>query len=151
MKFKFIFFLLFLLNSCSYEPIYSNKEFKFGFENISFDGENKINEIIEKNLEKKSTGDKVLNIEFSTEKNRDIISSNAKGDPTIFKLNINLNFIVFKDNKEILKDKIKKQITYNNINDKFELDKYEENIIENISKSLADEILISIISKDLWS
>ena len=63
--------------------------------------------------------------------------------------NINLNFIVFKDNKEILKDKIKKQITYNNINDKFELDKYEENIIENISKSLADEILISIISKDL--
>ena len=56
---------------------------------------------------------------------------------------------MFKDNKEILKDKIKKQITYNNINDKFELDKYEENIIENISKSLADEILISIISKDL--
>ena len=149
MKFKFIFFLIIVISGCSYEPIYSNKEYKFGFKNINFNGEREINELIERNLKKKSTGNKVFDLEFSTEKNREIISSNAKGDPTIFKLNINLNFIVFKDNKEILKDKIKKQITYNNINDKFELDKYEENIIENISKSLADEILISIISKDL--
>ena len=138
-----------MISGCSYEPIYSNKEYKFGFKNINFNGEREINELIERNLTKKSTGNKVFDLKFSTEKNREIISSNAKGDPTIFKLNINLNFIVFKDNKEILKDKIKKQITYNNINDKFELDKYEENIIENISKSLADEILISIISKDL--
>ena len=149
MKFKFIFFLIIMISGCSYEPVYSNKEYKFGFKNINFNGEREINELIERNLKKKSTGNKVFDLEFSTEKNREIISSNAKGDPTIFKLNINLNFIVFKENKEILKDKIKKQITYNNINDKFELDKYEENIIENISKSLADEILISIISKDL--
>ena len=42
--------------------------------------------------------------------------------------------------------KILKQSTYNNINDKFELLKYEENIIKNLSRKIADDILISITS-----
>ena len=147
MKFKFIFFLIIMISGCSYEPIYSNKEYKFGFKNINFNGEREINELIERNLKKKSTGNKVFDLEFSTEKNREIISSNAKGDPTIFKLNISLNYIVFKNDKEIINDEIKKQVTYNNIDDKFELNKYEESIINNISESLSDEMLISIISK----
>ena len=123
------------------------KEYKFGFKNIIYNGEREINELIERNLTRKSTGNKVFHLEFSTEKNREIISSNAKGDPTIFKLNINLNYIVFKNDKEIVNDEIKKQVTYNNIDDKFELNKYEESIIKNISESLSDEMLISIISK----
>ena len=147
MKFKFIFFLIIIISGCSYEPIYSMKEYKFGFKNIIYNGERKINELIERNLTKKSTGNKVFHLEFSTEKNREIISSNAKGDPTIFKLNINLNYIVFKNDKEIVNDEIKKQVTYNNIDDKFELNKYEESIIKKISESLSDEMLISIISK----
>ena len=147
MKFKFIFFLIIIISGCSYEPIYSMKEYKFGFKNIIYNGERKINELIERNLTRKSTGNKVFHLEFSTEKNREIISSNAKGDPTIFKLNINLNYIVFKNDKEIVNDEIKKQVTYNNIDDKFELNKYEESIIKNISESLSDEMLISIISK----
>ena len=147
MKFKFIFFLIIIISGCSYEPIYSKKEYKFGFKNINFNGEREINELIERNLTKKSTDSKVFDLEFSTEKNREIISSNAKGDPTIFKLNINLSYIVFKNNKEIVNDEIKKQVTYNNIDDKFELNKYEESIIKNIIESISDEMLISIISK----
>ena len=150
MKFKFIFFLIIIISGCSYEPIYSMKEYKFGFKNIIYNGEREINELIERNLTKKSTGNKVFHLEFSTEKNREIISSNAKGDPTIFKLNINLNYIVFKNDKEIVNDEIKKQVTYNNIDDKFELNKYEESIIKKISESLSDEMLISIISKSWW-
>tara|TARA_B100000989_G_scaffold74871_1_gene52933 strand:+ start:956 stop:1402 length:447 start_codon:yes stop_codon:yes gene_type:complete len=148
MKFRFIIFLIIIINGCAYEPMYSKREYKFGFKNINFNGEREINELIERNLTKRSTGNKVFDLKFSTEKNREIISSNAKGDPTIFKLNINLNYIVFKNDKEILNDEIKKQITYNNIDDKFELNKYEESIIKNISESLSDEMLISIISKN---
>ena len=36
-----------------------------------------------------------------------------------------------------------KQATYNNIDDKFELLKYEENIVEKLSKKFAEDILIS--------
>ena len=35
-------------------------------------------------------------------------------------------------------------MSYNNIKDKFELSKYEENILKNISDNLSDEILLTI-------
>ena len=67
MKFKFIFFLIIMISGCSYEPIYSNKEYKFGFKNINFNGEREINELIERNLKKKSTGNKVFDLEAMAE------------------------------------------------------------------------------------
>ena len=79
-------------------------------------------------------------------KKREILSSNEKGDPTIFRLNINLNYLVNFDGVEVLKNSIKKEITYNNIDDKFELFKYEENILESLADNLTDDILISIVS-----
>ena len=48
------------------------------------------------------------------------------------------------ENIYILKNDILKQATYNNINDKFELLKYEENIIQNLSRRIADDILVSV-------
>ena len=35
-------------------------------------------------------------------------------------------------------------MSYNNIKDKFELSKYEENILKNISDNISDEILLTI-------
>ena len=35
-------------------------------------------------------------------------------------------------------------MSYNNIKDKFELSKYEENILKNISDNISDEILLNI-------
>ena len=49
-----------------------------------------------------------------------------------------------KDSETILKNKISKEITYNNINDKFELLKYEENLTQNLSEKFTDDILVSI-------
>ena len=48
------------------------------------------------------------------------------------------------NDKLILKDVIHRQITYNNINDKHELLKYEENILRNLLESISLEILMSI-------
>ena len=41
-------------------------------------------------------------------------------------------------------NEILKQATYNNIDDKFELLTYEENVIDNLSERFADDILLSI-------
>ena len=38
--------------------------------------------------------------------------------------------------KKIFKNQFVKYVTYNNINDKFELSKYEENVIENLSENI---------------
>ena len=59
-------------------------------------------------------------------------------------LKISLNYEILLNEKVILKDKIQKQITYNNIKDKYELAKYEDLMILNLSENLSDEILVSI-------
>ena len=62
----------------------------------------------------------------------------------ILELKISLNYEILLNEKVILKDKIQKQITYNNIKDKYELAKYEDLMILNLSENLSDEILVSI-------
>ena len=75
---------------------------------------------------------------------KNIISSDLKGNPKILELQILLSYVVLKDSEIILKNSLKKQINYTNIDDKFELEKYEENIIKNLALNLSNEILVSI-------
>ena len=77
-------------------------------------------------------------------KKKEAISSNNKGDPMIFKITVNLNYKLFRNDEAFLENQISKEIIYNNINDKFELLKYEENLIENLSEKFADDILVLI-------
>ena len=83
-------------------------------------------------------------IKFKTEKLKEILSSNEKGDPTVYKIQINISYILFEKNKNILENEISKQIIYNNINDKFELSQYEENVINNLANNISSEILMSV-------
>lgn len=62
----------------------------------------------------------------------------------IFKITVNLNYKLFRNDEAFLENQISKEIIYNNINDKFELLKYEENLIENLSEKFADDILVLI-------
>ena len=62
----------------------------------------------------------------------------------IFKITVNLDYKLFKNDEAFLENQISKEIIYNNINDKFELLKYEENLIKNLSEKFADDILVLI-------
>ena len=63
-----------------------------------------------------------------------------------FKIKIAVNYLLDQDGKKLFKNRINKEINYNNIDDKYELMKYEENILNNLIKNIADEILFSITS-----
>ena len=95
MNYKFILLFILILSGCLYEPALQNKKYNFSFDSISHEGENNINEIVKSNLSKKTSGIKKYDINFTTKKEREVISSNAKGDPTIYKLKIYLNYVVF--------------------------------------------------------
>ena len=141
-----ILFLALVLSGCAYEPIMLKKNYDFIISSIETDGEKKINEVIKKKLYEKTNVDstQIYQIYFSSLKEKNVVSSNNKGDPLIFKITINLNYKVMKDSETILKNKISKEITCNNINDKFELLKYEENLTQNLSEKFTDDILVSI-------
>ena len=141
-----IFFLIFMISGCGYEPIMLKKSYDFSIGSIDTDGDKKINSIIKKNLYKKTNieANKIYQIYFSSSKKKEAISSNNKGDPMIFKITVNLDYKLFKNDEAFLENQISKEIIYNNINDKFELLKYEENLIKNLSEKFADDILVLI-------
>ena len=142
-KFLFRLIILLFVFSCSYQPIFSNKEYNFSFENMYFNGEENIIKILRKELSK-SDGQKKYDILIFAEKKREILSSDNKGDPITFKLTISVKFEIMNDGEKILIDKINKQTSYNNIKDKFELSKVEENITTTLTKKISEELLISV-------
>ena len=145
-KFLLVFITLLIISSCSYKPILTSEKNDFTLENISSDTESKINVTIKKNLLDRSgnSENNKYDLNFSTEDEKEIVSSNENGDPTIFKIKIIINYSLSQNNQIILTNKIVKQVNYNNINDKFELLKYEENILNSLLKNISQEILTTI-------
>ena len=141
-----IFFTFLMLSGCAYEPVLLKKNYDFYFTDINSEGEKQINQIIKQNLTENTNIESINNYQifFETTLKKDIVASNKKGDPTIYRISINLNYNLKKDNKIIFENEILKQSTFNNIDDKFELSKYEEKIIDNLSQRFAEDVLISI-------
>ncbi len=141
-----LFFALFMLTGCAYEPVLLKKNYNFYFTEVESEGEKEINKVIKQTFNENTKVESVNNYQiiFSSKLNKDIIASTKKGDPKIYKINISLNYKLKKDDSIIFQNEILKQATFNNIDDKFELLKYEENIVENLSKKFAEDILISV-------
>ena len=145
-KIILIFIALFIISGCSYKPILIDKKNDITFENISSENKSKIDIILKKNLLERSgnSNENSYDLYFSTKDEKEIVSSNENGDPTVFKIKIVTNYSLSQNDKIIFTNKIVKQVNYNNINDKFELLKYEENILNNLLRNISLEILTSI-------
>ena len=141
-----LFFALFVLSGCAYEPVLIKKNYNFYFTEIESEGQKEINKVIKQTFTENTKKESVNNYQifFSSKLSKDIVASTKKGDPKIYKINISLNYKLKKDGSTIFENEILKLATFNNIDDKFELLKYEENIVKNLSKKFAEDILISV-------
>tara|TARA_B100001250_G_scaffold353900_1_gene327445 strand:+ start:632 stop:1090 length:459 start_codon:yes stop_codon:yes gene_type:complete len=137
-------FSLFVLLSCDYKPILSDKNYKFSVNVNKLNGDEKINTIIINNFYYLKEKEKKYDLDLSTIKEKNIISKDSKGDPSVFELIIKVNYIVKKDGKTLIVNNINRKTTYNNIADKFELESYEKNIISNLARNISDKIISSI-------
>ena len=146
-KFVILVATVLILNGCSYKPIFSNKKYDFQFNEIEAQGDYEINSIIKNNLKTQSPSSNYFDINFNTRKSKDIISLNTSGDPAIFKIKINVDFEIRQNQSVFLSNNLTREVTYNNIDDKFELLKYERNIIKSISDNISNEILMSVVEK----
>ena len=144
--FRILFVLVFFISGCSYEPIFISKKYDFKFEEIISEGDININKIIKKNLLERSSEISEINyiLNIISKREKEVISSNTKGDPLVYKLKVNLKYYLYLNDKLIIENEIVKQTNYNKSNDKFELSKYEDNILINLSESISSELLVSI-------
>ena len=141
-----IIFTLVILYGCSFKPMLADKKYDFRFIQIKFEGDKKINQSIKQNLVRNSVGNNNFEVYFITTKKKEIISSNAKGDPIKFKIKINLEYKILRNGDVLANNKVIKETNYNNINDKLELSQFEENVLNNLIEDLSQEILMSAVA-----
>ena len=138
----------FLLFSCGFEPIYSQKKldsnYNFTIASIGFSGNNNINQYLKNNLinytnnkGKETRYDLIINSTLQ----KKITSKNKKGNPELFYTKILINVEIIEDNKIKNKTIFEESFEYKNKSNKFELNKYEENIKKNLTNKLSRDLI----------
>ena len=134
----------FLLTNCGYEAVLNNQNYQFSINVNKINGDQKINSLIINSFKQLKENEKKYNLSLTSNKEKLIISKDSKGDPSIFEIKINVNYVVKKDGEILISNKINKKTTYNNITDKFELENYEKTIINNLVSEISNNIMLSI-------
>ena len=140
-KYFYIFiFIPFLILSCDYSPIYSNKDnFNFFIEKIEFSGDAEINNLIDKKLKKYQTikNEKKISISSISSYNKVSQSKNLSGKTTNYLVVIEIAFQIKKGDK-LNTLKFKEDFLIKNFSNKF-----EESNLEKIKKENATNLIIN--------
>ena len=146
---KIILLLLLLLSSCGYEAIYSKKNssnYIFSISDLSFVGDKTVNLTIKEKLNvfTQNKKDKDLIIKISSTSKKIILSRNTAGDATSFKNVISINVDVLMNDKFKNNFVILENFNYNNISNKFDLKRYEEEIKKNLAETASDKLIFKL-------
>jgi len=147
---KTLIIILFLfLSSCGYKAIYSEKNslnYDFSISELIFVGNRDINIKLKQKLNNytlnKKNKDFILNISSSVEKV--IIAKDATGDPTSFKTTIIVDAEVLIKNNLKNNLQITESFNYNNDSNKFNLRKYEKEIVNNLTEVAASKLIYEL-------
>ena len=143
-------FSIIILSACSYKPIFSEKNYNFEINEITFSGEKYINRIIKNKFDliKKDNeqSEKKYNLLIDTNKKKIIISKDSKGDPLKFDMIVTTYYEINYEEKLLFKKEVIKNNVYNNNVDKFKLEQNEKIILENLSEKISETIISSIIN-----
>ena len=146
----FIFFI-----SCGYTPIYQTDEiskFKLGI--INYSGDKKIGRDLLNNLQryKYKKSNNIFDIYLTTIKRENIVSKDKKGDPSSYKIELEINLdLIGKNNDKKFSKKFIKETTYNSIDDNFKLNRYKKKLEKNLTSQILQEInnFFSVIQNDI--
>tara|TARA_B110000037_G_C16824968_1_gene385287 strand:- start:145 stop:606 length:462 start_codon:yes stop_codon:yes gene_type:complete len=146
---KIILLFLLLLSSCGYEAIYSKKNFlnyNFSISELSFVGDRRVNLKIKERLNNytRDKKDKDFILKVSSTSEKITLAKDTAGDTTTFKNTISINVEVFMNNKIKNNFIILESFNYNNISNKFNLRKYEEEIKNNLAETASDKLILKL-------
>lgn len=143
---KIIFILSFLLiTSCGFKPILVKSNYDFSINIKNSLGSDRVNRQITGSLENLN-GSTNYQVSLISNEQKNTISKDSKGDPSILEIILNLNYKVEKGNEILINKNLVQRSTYNNISDKFELSKSEEILVQNLTENFIQEIVSSISS-----
>ena len=144
-KISFICFILIFLNNCGYTPIYSKKSQNFEINELNTFGIKKANKILSNKLKVyKNNPDaiKSFNILINSKSSKTTISKDKKGNPTQFSMALNIDIEITDNFNNKIKRTFSENSTYDNSENKFDLRKYEDSLIKNMSEKIFSEIIL---------
>ena len=146
--FYFLPFLL-LINSCGYQPIYTNKNINFSIKEINSINNNRLIILLKNNLNMYSdTENKDKNYLLNVEVERKIIttSKDTAGNPKTYLMEVIVKIEVQENYNEITKKNFVEKFNYNTQENKFNQSQYEENIEENLIRKISENIVLYLSS-----
>jgi hypothetical protein len=144
-KIILITFFSFLFSSCDYTPIYSTNNFDYFIEDISFDGDIELNNLIDKKIKKfqSNNSSKKFKIKTSSSYTKISQSKDKTGKTTDFKIFINVKFEI-QNQKETKTLIVAEDFVMKNFTNNFEEQKYEKIKKDNITDLIINKLLIQL-------
>ena len=145
---KIIYILLFIIISgCGYQAIYGTKDINLRVEEIKLTGNNNLNKKINNyfNYYKNNKNySKIIDVHVDSSLKKQISSKDRKGNAKTFKLSVTIKLNIL-ENENIIKTKIfNKNSNYKSLDNKFDLNQYEENLIDNLVHDIWQDIEITM-------
>ncbi len=142
---KKILILLLFLSACGYQPLYNTNLTKVEFNKINLIGDIKINRKIISSLNINETNNNTSK-EISINSLLSIIvtSRDAQGQPLTYRMNVNVTIEIKDQGKPIKTKSFSENFTYNNIENKYDLSVYQEDVRDNLVKKIIDDIIVYI-------
>ena len=146
MKIKFtLVFLFLILASCGYKPLYSSKNINFSINELNITGPQKIRNGLKNNLNiflNQKNKSEIYNINIKSSSLKSIISKDEQGDPSIYSIKLEINMEILDNEKIIDRKNFIETFDYKNQTNLFNLKKYEDNIIDNLSEKIYQKIIL---------
>tara|TARA_B100000902_G_C27118697_1_gene817497 strand:+ start:50 stop:502 length:453 start_codon:yes stop_codon:yes gene_type:complete len=136
--------LLMFISACGYEPLNNNiQKSNIKISKKTFSGNNQINRKIFNQINLKEAKDE-LGYELKINSNKSInqVAKDKSGNVTKYKTTITIVIELIENEKTIKKRSFSKDFNYSNLNNKFELKKYQEDVETNLINSIARDIKI---------
>ena len=134
---------IFLLYGCGYKSIYKIAKGNFSIIKFETNGPGKITKNLIRNFEQlqnNKEAKKYYEVIANSKIHTSISSKNSSGGVETYSLEVAVNLIIKKDNQIIQTKKFSENVTYNNLNNKFELKQYENIIIKGLTDKIVNKI-----------
>ena len=141
--------ILLFLSSCGYEAVHSKKKianYNFLISKLTTNGNRDVNIKIREKLINyilnKQGKDLILKISSDAEKV--VVAKDNAGDPTSFKYTVVIETEVMLEKKLVKGLKIMESFNYNNISNRFDLKRYEREIINTLTITATEKLIYKL-------
>ena len=150
-KLSLLCFLIIFINNCGYTPIYSNKDKNFVINKIEFFGDTEVNKILSNRLniyKNNADAKRFFDIVINSKSIKTTLTKDKKGNPTQFSQNVSVNLTITDIiNNTEMQINFTESSTYDSSDNKFDLKKYENNLIKNMSEKIYSDLILFIQTK----